>query len=94
MIIRVVKMTFKADNIQTFLDLFNERRMTIHKFPGCAHLELWQDEKDQSIFFTYSMWENESALNHYRFSEFFRETWGLTKTLFADKAVAWTVRKV
>ena len=56
-----------------------------------AHLELWQDSANPAIFFTYSHWESEAHLNHYRFSEFFKDTWGKTKALFADKPQAWSV---
>ncbi len=94
MIIRIVKMCFKEENISTFLEIFNNRKDHIRNFAGCRHLELWQDEKQPCIFFTYSIWETESNLNHYRFSQLFKNTWGLTKALFAEKAEAWTVRKV
>ncbi len=87
-------MSFKEENISTFLEIFNERKDCIRNFAGCRHIELWQDEKEPSIFFTYSIWETESNLNHYRFSQFFKDTWALTKALFAEKAEAWTVTKV
>ncbi len=93
MIIRIVQMTFQIDKIEAFTHLFEERKHIIKGFTGCTHLELWQDTTHNNIFFTYSHWNNESDLNHYRFSEFFKETWGLTKALFADKPQAWSVNK-
>ncbi|MCW3122275.1 MAG: antibiotic biosynthesis monooxygenase [Flavipsychrobacter sp.] len=93
MIVRVVQMTFQSDRINDFTALFEERKETIRSFPGCTHLELWQDTKDQNKFFTYSHWESEAHLDHYRFSEFFRDTWGLTKALFAEKPQAWSVTR-
>ena len=91
MIVRIVKMTFRTDGIKEFTDLFHERRQTIRNFPGCTHLELWQDSTHENVFFTYSMWQSETDLDHYRFSDFFKETWGKTKALFADKPQAWSV---
>jgi len=88
MIIRIVQMTFKQEHIKEFTDLFSERKQTIRSFPGCTHLELWQDSDDETIFFTYSIWNTEADLNHYRFSEFFKDTWGKTKALFAAKPQA------
>lgn len=94
MINRIVKMTFDPGQVETFLKVFRERQDTIRQFAGCRHLELWQDEKDPHIFFTYSVWDDEHHLNAYRFSPFFKETWTLTKALFIAKAEAWTTRKV
>ena len=86
-------MEFREDEIENFLQLFNERKQQIRSFDGCKHLELWQDENNPTIFFTYSHWESESHLNHYRFSEFFKDTWAKTKRLFAEKPQAWSVKR-
>lgn len=84
-------MTFKAENIAEFVALFEERKDRIRSFKGCTHLELWQDVSNENVFFTYSNWESEAELNHYRSSEFFKETWAKTKSLFAEKPQAWSV---
>lgn len=94
MIIRIVQMTFREDCIQDFISLFETRKQAIKGFDGCTHLELWQDSAHEHIFFTYSIWESEAALNHYRFSDFFKDTWGKTKALFAEKPHAWSVTKI
>lgn len=93
MILRIVKMQFLPEHVPSFLHLFEERKDRIRNFEGCKHLELWQDAHDPTIFFTYSHWENEAKLNHYRFSTLFKETWSLTKPLFAAKALAWSVNR-
>ncbi len=93
MIIRIVKMVFRPDEVSTFLSLFEERKQLIRSFQGCNHLELWQDEKEKNTFFTYSIWDSEAHLNHYRFSELFKDTWALTKALFSDKPQAWSVTR-
>ena len=91
MIVRIVQMTFREDAIKEFSSLFEERKQTIRNFPGCMHLELWQDSTHENVFFTYSIWNSEADLNHYRFSDFFKDTWGRTKALFAEKPNAWSV---
>lgn len=91
MIVRIVQMTFREESIDDFIALFEERKERIRGFEGCEHLELWQDSKNTEVFFTYSKWQSESALDHYRFSEFFKDTWSSTKALFADKPRAWSV---
>jgi len=93
MIVRIVQMSFQQEKITDFTTLFEERKETIRGFDGCLHLELWQDTKHAHIFFTYSMWDSEQHLDHYRFSEFFKDTWAKTKALFADKPQAWSVNR-
>jgi len=95
MIIRIVKLTFKENGAEEFLRLFNERKKEIRHFPGCIHLEVWREEENSNVLFTYSHWENVDALNRYRFSDFFKDTWSKAKPLFAEKAQAWsTVREI
>jgi quinol monooxygenase YgiN len=93
MIVRIVKMTFRQDAIGEFTSLFEERRVLIRNFEGCTHLELWQDNAEPGVFFTYSTWQSQQALDHYRFSEFFKDTWGRTKALFAAPPQAWSVTR-
>jgi quinol monooxygenase YgiN len=93
MIVRIVKMVFLPEHVPAFVQLFDERKETIRNFKGCRHLELWRESGKEDVYFTYSHWENEHALDHYRFSAFFKETWGLTKALFAQKAEAWSVEQ-
>lgn len=94
MILRIVKMTFDTEKVADFLSIFGESREKIRAFPGCQHLELWQGTDAPHIFFTYSHWENEEALEAYRHSELFKTTWSRTKKLFADKPEAWSVNSI
>lgn len=91
MINRIVQMTFREESIDEFLALFNERKQLIRHFEGCSHLELWRDENKGNVFFTYSKWDSIQHLDHYRYSELFKDTWARTKALFADKPQAWSV---
>lgn len=93
MILRVVCMTFNAEHIETFIRYFEARKQLIRNFEGCLHLELWQQQNDDTVFFTYSTWINEEALENYRQSDFFKETWSETKKMFAQKPQAWTVNR-
>jgi heme oxygenase (mycobilin-producing) len=94
MIIRIVKMVFREEEIEAFRQLFNERKALIRGFEGCTHLELWQDKTNPTIFFTYSWWDSEAHLDAYRTSHFFDDTWTLTKQKFAAKPEAWSVEAV
>ena len=91
MIRRLVKMTFREDEAHLFQALFEKVKGDIRKFPGCMHLELWQQHGQANIFFTFSLWESAEALDHYRSSILFAETWKQTKALFAAAPEAWSL---
>lgn len=94
MLIRIVRMTFRQDTVPAFLENFEANKNLIRNFPGCSHLELWQDHSEKNIFVTYSHWESEEALNKYRDSELFKSVWSFTKALFSEKAQAFSVNKL
>ena len=94
MFIRIVKLRFHEDKIEAFLNNFEEVKQQIRNFEGNLFLELYQDKNDQRIFFTYSYWENEEALEKYRKSILFQGVWSYTKTLFSDKPEAWSVDRL
>jgi quinol monooxygenase YgiN len=94
MIKRIVKMSFKPEEIETFKSIFRTNWQFIKGFEGCSHVELLQDENNPSIFFTYSLWQSEQHLNNYRDSELFAKVWGSTKILFNDKPQAWSVKEL
>ena len=93
-LIRVVRMTFRPEVVPAFLENFEAHKILIRNFPGCRHLELWQDENEKNIFVTYSHWESEAALNQYRDSQLFKSVWSFTKTLFSEKPQAWSTKKI
>ncbi|MFY7810492.1 MAG: putative quinol monooxygenase [Flavobacterium sp.] len=88
MLVRIVKLTIKIDQIDVFLENFNQIKETIKNFEGNELLELYQDKDNPTIFYTYSYWKSEELLNKYRKSAFFDKVWNYTKQLFEEKAVA------
>lgn len=94
MFIRIVKMRFHEEKIAAFLANFETVKHHIRSFEGNQFLELYQDKNDPRIFFTYSYWENEAALEKYRNSILFNEVWSYTKALFSDKPEAWSVDRL
>ncbi len=84
-------MEFAEENINLFLDNFEIIKDKIRNFPGCLFLELYRDKKDNTVFFTYSKWEDENDLENYRNSPLFKEVWATTKSMFRSKAQAWSV---
>lgn len=94
MIVRIVKMTFKADEIDSFLEIFEKQKTFIADFEGCSHLELLRDKNNSTTFFTYSYWQNETFLDKYRQSDFFRNIWSTVKLKFDDKPMAWSLERL
>lgn len=88
MLIRIVRMTFAPEAVDTFLERFDEAAPQIRAFAGCHHLELWRDADAPSTFTTHSHWDSEEALEQYRHSDLFRSTWAAVKPLFAARAEA------
>lgn len=93
MLIRIVRMTFREDEVDNFIQVFNDSKLKIRNFKGCQHLELLKDYHKPNIFSTYSMWENDQALDAYRHSELFGAVWKQTKALFKEKPVAFSSEK-
>lgn len=93
MIVRIVKMTFRSEEIGRFQELFVGWKPRIRSFPGCRHLELLHDVDDPRIFFTYSHWDGPENLEAYRVSDVFASVWPVVKGLFAAPAEAWSVER-
>lgn len=94
MIVRIVKMTFRADAVQTFKDLFSKHKEQIGGFEGCIALDLLQDVADDRIFITHSLWDSEHSLEQYRHSALFADIWPQTKALFDAPAEAWSLARL
>jgi autoinducer 2-degrading protein len=93
MIIRIVKMSFNEDEIENFLQIFELQKTFIASFEGCSHLSLLKDKNAENVYFTYSYWEDEAALERYRNSEFFRNIWKEVKLKFNKEPEAWSLEK-
>ena len=91
MIKRIVKLTFREEACDDFVEVFEKSKQAIRAFPGCQYLELWRSKDQPNIFFTYSFWQEEAALEAYRHSDLFKNVWKQTKVLFSDKPEAWSV---
>ena len=90
-IIRIVKMTFEPECVAEFLSIFELKKHGISAFEGCLGVKLLAAG---TTYFTYSSWDSEQALESYRQSPFFRETWAAVRVLFAAPPEAWTTVEV
>ncbi len=88
-------MTFREESVHTFIsEVFEQSKEKIRAFEGCQHMELLRHKTRPNLLFTYSLWDDESALDAYRASPLFADTWAKTKALFAEKAEAWSLEVI
>jgi quinol monooxygenase YgiN len=92
MVVRIVRMHFKKENVEAFLHLFNSNRNAIGSVEGCTHLELLQDADHPESFATISHWNDIRYLQQYRESELFKNVWRNVKVLFSKPAEAFTLK--
>lgn len=84
-------MTFRSEACDEFLRIFDKYKHQIRNAKGCVHLSMLQCKEEPYVFFTYSKWNDENALDDYRYSSTFKEVWPQVKIHFAAPAEAWTV---
>ena len=94
MLVRIVRMTVQEDKLSDFHLIFDGAKQQIKAFPGNYHLELLRDHNQQNVRLTYSLWKSPEALEEYRQSEFFRKTWTSLKTVFSERATAFSIEKL
>ena len=94
MLTRIVKLSLQEKYITDFLRNFENQKLNIRNFKGCRFLELYRDKHNTNVFFTYSYWDDEIALNNYRHSKLFEGIWAKTKPMFNAKPEAWSVDKL
>lgn len=94
MIIRIVRMHFRAENVDLFLEIFHANKELIRNVKGCTHLELLKDMNSPLTYTTISHWESPEDLENYRQSELFNRVWARVKPLFSSPTNAFSLVKV
>ncbi len=92
--IRIVRLELKAENAQLFEAFFAKTKSSIAQMPGCNGVELYKDADQPHVYYTHSYWDSTEDLEHYRQSEFFMKTWTYTKSLFQNKAQAFSLVEI
>ena len=84
-------MEFQSNKVADFKNIFYESKPKIEDTEGCNRVNLYIDSSDESVYYTHSEWDSEDALNNYRNSELFKNTWSKTKLLFCAKPRAYSL---
>ena len=61
---RWVRMTFHAQHLDDFLQVFENSKTKIRSMSGCLSLQLIQDPDEPCVICTSSIWESEEDLNN------------------------------
>lgn len=91
---RIVKMTFTPEKSDEFEAFFSSIKDQIQGQPGCHEVRLLREKGDSGVFFTYSVWDDETSLNAYRHTELFGKVWPTVKEWFAAKPEAWSTELI
>lgn len=94
MIIRIVKMYLKKDEIKSFTDFFSSFQNQILEFDGCMHHDLFPDKDNKEIYYSYTIWKSEVKLKKYRNSELIKNISKAVEPKCEKEPLAWTVDKV
>jgi quinol monooxygenase YgiN len=94
MVVRVVRMHFRPEEIGAFLEIFNTNKEAIRAFPGCTYMELMRDVQSPSVLVTLSHWNSAEDLERYRHSPLFNAVWNKVKKLFSGRPEAFTLGRV
>lgn len=89
-ILRIVRMTFRPEEIVGFIREFDSLQPRVSGVPGCTSVRLERDAHDPTVCATFSVWESVEHLNAYRESALFGEIWPDTKRRFAAAPEVWT----
>ena len=96
MITRIVKLHISTPLAKSFIDMFHSSKSGILDFKGCNSVDLLKGEstEEDTVFFTYSLWDKEEDLQRYRNSDFFNGVWTETKKHFSGRPEAWSTQTV
>lgn len=93
MMTRIVRLSFKLQHRQEFLNIFEKHKASIQKFSGFHQIKLLEEIGNKGVFFTHSIWQKEESLEEYRASEYFKEIWTTIKPWFNERAQAWSLEE-
>ncbi len=93
-LIRLVRLTFKHDFIESFLELYKSHHDLLVKQAGFHSVILINDLDQPNVFLTLSLWRSKDHLERYRQSEVFSSTWSKIKPWFANPPVVQNLRQI
>jgi len=94
MILRVVKMELIETKIGLFERFMSNLKDEKLRQEGCLHHDIFCDKDNNSIYFSYTIWNNEKSLKKYKKSELFKVVSQTIRSFCVKEPLAWTVENV
>ncbi len=94
MIVRIVEMHIDPFKKQEVVRTFKEIKESVRQFKGCHYVGLFENINSPEHIITYSIWDSEEDLEHYRNSPVFERNWKLLKMFFIGKPKAYSLKLV
>lgn len=95
MITRIVRLTLKDESSQNdFRALYASRNPMNRGVSGCLEVKIMKDINENNVYYTVSKWTTNEALENYRSSAYFKETWPMVKSTLASKTKVFTMEEV
>ncbi len=94
MIVRIVALKCKPEDLAAFRLLLQESSPRVRGVPGCLSLQIVADVDDPTSFYTLSTWRNVADLEAYRTGPLFANIWPRVKALLRERAWASTCEDI
>ena len=91
---RIVKLILLEGEEENFLNIYRTRNPSLKNVKGCQSTCVLKSITSDQEFFTLSVWDSVQALEDYRNSEYFKETWSLVKQLLGGKTQVWNLDEI
>ena len=91
MILRIVKMNVNSSHVDDFASVFQSVKPRILTQEGCLSVRLFHDAESPNVIFTVSRWTSVEALDAYRSTSFFQDTWMKVKVFFDGPTQVWSL---
>lgn len=84
-------MQVSSPNKALFKQTLKDYQKALKEQKGCMHLDMFSDKKEKDIFYSYTIWDNDTNLKKYRKSALYKELSGKILPLCDKEPKAWTV---
>jgi heme-degrading monooxygenase HmoA len=93
MITRIIKLTVNIAP-EDFLKYMESIKSDFDDFEGCKQLEVLRGKIDGDVFFIYTTWEKNVALNIFRRSDFNKKFWKKLLDVSQSRPQVWSVENI
>lgn len=90
-LVRIVRLSFKEEHLDDFLQFYSRVQSQIAAFEGCLEVQAFRDNEQPNVIYTISRWADAACLENYRQSDLFRDIWARVSPWFDEKPQAFSL---